>query len=288
MPMSPRLLRPLTGGVHPDAAAWRSAVVANGGSVSASTMRAVSKFCADIDAAGIRGRFYRLNLFCGNGLTAALVPLYRAQSRTATALGNTTDTNSGPFVSGDYTETGSGGGLLGNGTSKYLETGFAPNTLTSGDTHLSAYATAANSVASFPAAIGSFSATNGSEFSLHFCQSTLTTAAYYTESNTGPGFTPSAVNNPTGHLLGTAVSTSDRRFFLNGTQSGTTVTDTNTVGLDSRTLFVFRRNNAPVGGPSYTSARLAAYSIGAGLTVSQAASFYTAMQAFQTALSRNV
>ena len=42
MPMSPRLLRPLASGVHPEANAWRTAVVANGGSVSASTRRSCS------------------------------------------------------------------------------------------------------------------------------------------------------------------------------------------------------------------------------------------------------
>ena len=126
MPMNPRLLRPIASGVHPEAAAWRSAVVANGGSVSGSTMKAVSTFCAAIDSAGIRDRFYRLNLFAGTGLSACLVPLYRGQSRTGTQYGNITDTNAN-FVSGDYVETGATGGLKGLRTStKRLNTGLAP------------------------------------------------------------------------------------------------------------------------------------------------------------------
>jgi hypothetical protein len=129
--MNPRLLRPLASGVHPEANAWRTAVVANGGSVSASTMRAVSAFCNAIDAAGIRDRFYRLNLFAGTGLNACLVPLYRGQSRTGTQYGNATDTNNN-FVSGDYSEVV---GLNANGSlgssNKYLDTGLSPDDLPS-------------------------------------------------------------------------------------------------------------------------------------------------------------
>ena len=285
MPMSPRLLRPRTT-LHPEAAAWRTAVVANGGTVSGSTLTAVSKFCFAIDAAGIRNRFFRLNLFCGTGLSSALVPLYRGQSRTGMQFGNATDTNNGPFVSGDYNETGASGGLLGNGTSKYLDTGFAPNTLTLGSTHLSAYAVAANATVGYPAALGSYSAAGGAEFGLYFHQASLTTAAYFAENNSN-GFIISSANNPTGHLLGTANSTTDRRVFVNGSQSGSTSTGTSTVALDSRVVWVFRRNNASAS-QGWSSARLGAYSIGAGLSVSQASAFYTAMQAFQTALGRNV
>jgi hypothetical protein len=284
-PMSPRLLRPRTT-LHPEAAAWRNAVIANGGTVSGSTLTAVSKFCFAIDGAGIRDRFYRLNLFCGTGLSAALVPLYRGQSRTGTQFGNTTDTNNGPFVSGDYNETGASGGLLGNGTSKYLDTGFAPNTLSLSNTHLSAYAVAANSTVGFPAAVGSFSGSGSSELALYFHQSTLASAAYFATDN-GNGFVLSGANNPTGHLIGTATAATERRFFLNGSQSGSTNTTSSTVALDSRVLWVFRRNNASAS-QGWSNARLGSYSIGAGLSVSQASAFYTAMQAFQTALSRNV
>lgn len=127
MPMSPRLLRPRATGFHPEAQTWRNAVLANGGAVSGSTLTAVSNFCRSIDAAGMRDRFYRLNLFCGTGLAACLVPLYRGPTATGTQYGNTTDTNNGPFVSGDYIETGLTGGLDPNGNgNKHLNTGYKP------------------------------------------------------------------------------------------------------------------------------------------------------------------
>jgi len=119
MPMNPRLLRPVST-THPEAQVWRNAVVANGGSVSASTMRAVSKFCADVDSSGLRSKMVRVNLMCGNNLNAVLVPLYRATSRTGTPLGNATDTNDN-FTNDHYAENS---GLVGNASNRRLNTGL--------------------------------------------------------------------------------------------------------------------------------------------------------------------
>jgi hypothetical protein len=105
-----------------DAQSWIDRVYANGGTVSTSTASAVNTFCNAIDSAGIRNRFFRMNLFAGNSLASALVPLYRGQSLGGTQFGNATDTNSN-FVAGDYSETS---GLKGNGSNKHLLTGLLP------------------------------------------------------------------------------------------------------------------------------------------------------------------
>jgi hypothetical protein len=106
-----------------DAQDWVNRVYANGGTVSSATANAVNTFCNDIDSAGIRDRFFRLNLFCGTGLAACLVPLYRGTSLAGTQYGNATDTNQN-FVSGDYSESG---GLASSAAStKALSTGVMP------------------------------------------------------------------------------------------------------------------------------------------------------------------
>jgi hypothetical protein len=105
-----------------DAQSWINRVYANGGTVSTSTATAVNDFCNAIDSAGLRDRFYRLNLFAGTGLASALVPLYRGPSLGGTQFGGATDTNSN-FVAGDYSETS---GLKGNGSNKHLLTGLLP------------------------------------------------------------------------------------------------------------------------------------------------------------------
>jgi len=290
MPMSARLLRPRSTGFHPEAQAWRNAVIANGGTVSGSTLTAVSNFCRSIDAAGIRSRFYRLNLFCGTGLSAALVPLYRGQSRTGTQFGDTTDTNNGPFVSGDYVETGSTGGLNGNGTSKFLATGLNPFDagMVETDFHTSGYfRESINTSGVFIGCVNS-AAQRGVIFHPAF-----QTLGMYVRFG---GLVNSGIENGTlsarsGFLLG--VRRPGGAGFRNGANINATSVTTGSLAWNassaSPALFVFNRNDQQaVPSNQYFAGRSQAYSIGLSMTDQQAADFHTAMQAFQTALTRNV
>jgi len=287
--MSPRLLRPIST-THPEAQAWRNAVIANGGTVSGSTLNAVSRFCRSIDAAGIRDRFYRLNLFCGTGLNAALVPLYRGPSLGGTQYGNTTDTNNGPFVSGDYAETGASGGLNGNGSSKSLATGLNPFDagLAETDFHTSGYfREAINTPGVF---IGCVNSTAQRGVIFHPAFQTLGMYVRF------GGLSNSGIENGTlsersGLLLG--VRRPGGAGFRNGANiNAASVTTSSLAWNDSSAspaLFVFARNDQQaVPSFQYFTGRSQAYSIGRSMTDQQAADFHTAMQALQTALTRNV
>jgi len=282
-PMSPRLLRPRASGVHPDAAAWRTAVIANGGTVSGSTMNAVSKFCADIAAAGIRDRFYRLNLFCGSSdasLNAVRTPLFRGPSLGGAQFGNTTDTNIN-FGSGDYVETGATGGLVGNGTTKYLNTGLATDVMPAiSSFHISQSVRdreAAGAGRSFVGMNDTLAAqivalrqegTTGNIGGL-IARTTPTTMAYAAADS---------------HAMVSRTSLSLLTLYRSGVSQAT---DTNviTVASSSRPLFVFCRNST--GTPTdFTGLRARMYSIGLGMDGTQAASFAAAVAAFNTALGR--
>jgi hypothetical protein len=288
MPMSPRLLRPIASGVHPEANAWRSAVVANGGSVSASTMRAVSKFCADIDGAGLRDRFFRFNLFCGTSdasLVAPRVPLYRGPSRTGTQYGNTIDTNVN-FVQGDYKETGSGGGLDGNGSSKYLDTGLGadfPRT-DAGDIHIGAYHTVLPTGSDFQRMVAVDDTASPRTLYGTAARPGSNAFAYFSGGNTT---SRQGSMSAAGHFVGVDAVT--RRVFTNGSESTTTpgASGTTTTNNTTRPFFVFAENQTGTPG-SYNNGVLAAYHIGRSLTDSQVSTLYTILQAFQTALTRNV
>jgi hypothetical protein len=283
MPMSPRLLRPIASGVHPEANAWRTAVVANGGSVSASTMRAVSKFCADIDAAGLRDRFFRLNLFAGTGLNAALVPLYRGTSRTGTQHGGTVDQNLGStsFVSGNYAETGASGGLQGTGNA-YLNTDLPMDyptaaSLSNGDRHLSVYKNVVGNGTNY--SIGVID--SGSPQTLYQLVKISTNYSYFSGGNTTS--TSAALN--TGHWV--ATGTVNRALFRNGSSLATSTNGSDTVNAATRPFWIFAQNGG--GTPQGISPeRQCAYSIGRSMTTAQVGDYYTIMQAFQTALGRNV
>jgi hypothetical protein len=76
-----RLTGPLySGNNHIDVQNWLNTVTLNGGSASSTTIAALNTFCNSIDSAGLRNKFYRLNLFCGNNLSTCLAPLYTSPS----------------------------------------------------------------------------------------------------------------------------------------------------------------------------------------------------------------
>jgi len=284
MAMNPRLLRPLASGVHPEAAAWRAAVVANGGSVSAATVRAVSKFCGDIDAAGLRDRFIRLNLFCGSDLLACLVPLYRGQSRTGTQFGNTTDTNSGSdlFVSGDYTETGATGGLAGNASrTKHLMTGVPHNTMPQNDAHLACYETV-RAGGTFRISIGSRGAGTLNRFFL----TTWNSTANYTFQASSSTVQLDLPNSGGGFYVGNITGATALALYRNGGEKVTSAATTRTP--ESETISVFGLNSAGTIGDR-TDARLAGYSMGLSFASdSDVLAYSNIMQDFQLALSRRI
>ena len=286
--MSPRLLRPLATSVHPEAAAWNSAVVANGGSVSGTTLRAVSQFCRDIDAAGIRAKFRRVNLFAGDSdasLVAVRTPLYRGESRTGTQYGNALDTNVN-FVEGDYTETGASGGLLGNGTSKYLNTGFNVDQLPgAADCHLSAYIRGTQDIASARTLLGVLFNVVTDRYRM-FLAATGNIATFYNVTTelgkATQAVAESLANTNGGLILSTRTSTTSLTLYKNAVSIGTNTASTALL-TGPAPFFVFARNG-PV---EYYNGLMAGYSIGAGMSGAEVTSYYNAMDAFQTALSRN-
>jgi hypothetical protein len=90
---------------------WVARVVENGGSVTNQTIKRVSSFYRGLDRYGLSNKILRLNLFSGDQLEAAVVPLIDYGS-----VGNDIPVN---FVQDDYSEST---GLKPNGTTKHLNT----------------------------------------------------------------------------------------------------------------------------------------------------------------------
>ena len=283
-PMNPRLLRP-TQNQHPEAADWANRVRTNGGTVSGSTLLAVSRFCRAIDAAGIRSKFRRLNLFCGTSdasLVAVRTPLYWGESRTGTQYGNALDTNVN-FVEGDYAETGASGGLLGNGTSKYLNTGFNVDQLPgAANCHIASYIRGTQDIASARTLVGVLFNGVTDRYRLFL---TASGGNYTVNGDLGKANSATVgarLNTNGGLLLVSRTSTTSNTLYDDAVSIATNTTLTAEV-TGASPFFVFARNG-PV---EYYHGRMAAYSIGAGLSGAEATSYYSAMNTFQTALSRN-
>jgi len=274
---------------HPDAINWLDRVRRNGGSASQQTILAVSQFCEDIEAAGLRRRFLRVNLFCGDQLAAALTPLYLSGSTSPAAIGNQTDTNNGPFVQADYIERGALGGLQGNGATKFLNTGLLQSQITSlNDSHASISGTLLETSGD-KMALGVY-LVSGPDGPWIFTVDTY--SAYVSGRTVRIGTYASAgvpsITNPGSseqHLIGSRTSSTFLGLYRVGRESASNTAAVNPQAL-AQSLFVFAANSGTGSAANHTAARLRMYSVGLGLTQNQAMAFSSAVIAFNTALER--
>lgn len=269
-----------------DAQDWINRVYQNGGSVSSATAQAVNQFCVDLENApggSIRDRFYRLNLFCGS-FQGAFVPLFRGPSLGGTQYGGTTDSNLGSpaFLDvTDYQERGASGGLKGNGSTKYLNTGFNVDLISAANSHMSAGLVTAESASGFKSLMGANISLNTWELYARRSAGSGIAAACFGSATTEShrfGNDVVAATLAAGHIIASYPA-----MYRNGTAAGTTASSNGTVG--SVAVSVFAQNSGGTVG-SHTDARLSSYSLGLGMTASQAAAFSTAHAAFNAALGR--
>jgi hypothetical protein len=128
--MNPRLLRPTQGGFSSpdaDARAYLAAVrIADGSNLEPAVAKAISDFVIGCKTDGIWSAIKAAGILMGaKTLSGALTPLV-----------GSAPTNNGPFVSGDYNRKT---GLVGNGSSKYLDSNRNNNADPQNSKHIAVY-----------------------------------------------------------------------------------------------------------------------------------------------------
>lgn len=171
--------------------------------------------------------------------------------------------------------THSSTGMISNGTSGYGNTSLSSNVST--QNHLSFYSR--TTTVGVQIEIGCW---NGLLEPLNQLRSA---ANYYA------GMSVSSLNFTTttdakGFWIGVKRANNDREIYRNGVSQATNISN-DTVALPSQNLFLCARNTG-TSGEFYSTKECAFASIGDGLTDTEAANFYTAVQAYQTTLGRNV
>ena len=286
--------------IHREAADWRNRVLTNGGSVSSNTLKAVSNFCYRIDAAGIRSKFLRLNLFCGNNLNACFTPLYRGPAF-GTNYGGSMDSNQGPFGSGDYNERGSGGGLTGSSYyAYYLDTGLnttAPYTnmgMAYNDIHSSVYLSALGTTEGWMGGVigGYVFGFEGNEYP---GVTVFWSYVDYTNWNGPSGTYLSNTSYSNEGLIIGNIKSGNNAFLIKNVNctDSSSVSATSAIYTGTNTYIMQSACGFGGGGnpePSFcaTDDTIASYSLGLGFSSSEATAYYNAMNSFQTSLGRNV
>lgn len=252
---------------------WYNKVVSSGSNASASTLNAIDTFITTLAVNGLLNKIYRCNLFCGNDITASLVPLINTNGSAVDAQVK--------FIPSDYTASI---GLLGDGSTKYINTGLDPNSvagMTINNAHLSTYVQSASAVVANRAQIGCDWGVQSIYFAITAWFGTPTSSFFLCGQNAPSNWCQYGSDNVTipGYYIGTRGAANFSVFYKDLNQIGTAAVQSKTQ-LPPYNVYVFAQNDAnnPV---YYCNNRLGGYTIGAGLTGVEVRILNTAMTTFQ-------
>ena len=259
-------------GFNPDAQAFFDRVTAAGGSLSATEKAAVNQLVLDLKA---------------NSLWSPMKAIYPMVGASAAACAQNLKSSSftGTFTSGwTFASTG----VTPNGTSAYMDSNLNMlSNLSQNNIHLSFYSrTSAANSAQEVGVNNTAAAAFNPQYGINVRNSTTNTS---TSTFGNYNLNYASVTNLLSSAyfcMGTRTSNVLNKLYRNGSALATDTT-TNTSNALSFNFYVGASNG---GGTAFqfSNKQCAFASIGDGLTDTQASNFYTAVQAMQTTLSRQV
>lgn len=213
-----------------------------------------------------------------NGIWSAMKAVYPM-------VGGSADSCRQNLKSSSFTGTFNGGwtfastGATPNGTNAFMNTGLNPSTqLLQNSTHLSFYSRTNTTDSAVRVDIGLGSGTNTSLYLS--CRINNTNGPLSNIHQTGIKLLNS-LSNSLGYYLSSRVVSTERKLYANNSLIDTFVVTSQTPSNDT---IIFGSNLTG----EWSNRQCAFASIGDGLTDTQASNLYTAVQAFQTSLGRQV
>jgi hypothetical protein len=251
--------------VDPDAQAFFDRVTTAGGSLSTTEQEAVNTLVVQMKSDGIWTKM------------KAIYPMVGA-SAAACSRNLKSDNFNGTFTAGwTFASTG----VTPNGTSAYFNTGLNPSGVVNANS-LSISAYLRTNADGILCDIGASDSPNY-QITLY---SRLTDSLFTDLGSQALGRITYANTDSRGHFISTRTSSTSFKSFINSTLKAT-LTTPQTLSIVSRNIFL-GANNSQAGIVQFSSRQNAFSHIGDGLTDDEADDLYTAVQAFQTTLSRNV
>ncbi len=251
-----------------DAQAYFDRITVAGGSISNNHKIGINNFVIGSKAASIWSKLLDVGPLRGDSSVDALVKLKKLS--TGWSYGNVN------FVSGDYSTAT---GLIGNGSSKWLQSGVNPSTMMSvGDTGLGVYDRSTyNSTPNFHGSIVNSSAT----LSLYnaWDDNKIYSDQYNETGSAGRVVSASAQSGTVGFVFATRTTAPLHAIYRNGSQI---VSSSGTGGsLPNAELYFFARNLS-AGGQLPSAHRLSFLCITSGMDSTEAATLNTLVQALES------
>jgi len=244
------------GGFDPDAQAFFDRVTTAGGTLSTTEKNATNQLVLDMKSAGIWSSM------------KAVYPMVGA-SAAACAQNLKSSSFTGTFTSGwTFASTG----VTPNGTSAYMDTGVNPNSnLSQNSTHISFYSR--TDTDGIYIDIGAGNLHLFPRFGNTFYPRVYSTG--YNVSN----------SSSLGFFMGNRTTVNDVKGQKNNTITNFTSSFSSSPDLN---IYIGAYNSGAGVADFFSTRQCAFSSIGDGLTDTQASNFYTAVQAFQTTLARQI
>jgi hypothetical protein len=262
-------------GIDADWLAYYNRVIAAGGSLTTTEQSATLQLVLDLKA---------------NSLWTPMKAIYPMVGASAAACAQNLKSSSftGTFTSGwTFASTG----VKGNGTSAYMNTGLIPSVSLSNANHHVSYYSRNNPTPILAIDMGVNDASGYYSPQLRIRLDGFfgftNTLMFESGSSSVYGATISTNSDSKGFYIGNILSTTNRKTYKNSSISGTLTTSiANSLGTGA--IYLNAVNTQPNFANQFSNKECAFASIGDGLTDTQASNFYTAVQAFQTTLSRQV
>jgi hypothetical protein len=258
-------------GYDSDAQAFFDRVTTAGGSLSTTEQAAVNQLVLDLKA---------------NSIWTPMKAIYPMVGASAAACAQNLKSSSftGTFTSGwTFASTG----VTPNGTSAFMDTGVNPTLLTNwiSNNHQSFYSrTQTPSGGGWNMGVGDINL-GAPIFGLAVVRSG--NSAIYDSGNFPNGRTSNTQTDGRAFWLGSCTASNSRKLIKNGVVIATNANnDTNAASND--TIYLGAMQDTSTVGNLYMPQECALASIGDGLTDTEASYFYTAVQTFNTTLSRQV
>jgi len=244
-----------------DAVAFFNRVTAAGGTLTNTEKSAVNTLVLSMKADSIWNSML------------AIYPMVGASSA-ACAQNLKSSSFTGTFSAG---WTFSSTGVLPNGTSAFMDTGFVPNTWDVYSQHITYYS---RTITAGDYDMGAYDPTTMRETGL-LCRYTDNKAYFVLSTN----FSSGANTDGKGYYVATRTGQSISKYFKNNTLI---VSNNATTFGNTNTSITLAASNRPTGAVGFGNKECAFSSIGTGLDDTQVGNLTTAVQAFNTTLSRQV
>ena len=254
-------------GVDVDAAAFFARVTAAGGTLTTTEQNAVNTLVVSMKANGTWTKMKAIYPMVGGG---------QANPAASCAQNLKSASFTGTFTSGiTFANTG----IKGNGTSSYMDTGINLSIdLNQNNSHACVYSRSNNQ-----GLFSSFGAYNGTNFNALFIYIYLVGSTYFNIFSNG-GNNNLSTTSSLGMRILNRINSTTVNYFTNLSKQTATINSTTGSNLN---LFLLANNVSGVAN-QFDIKENAFFSFGDSLTDTEAANFYTAVQAFQTSLSRQV